>query len=341
MSSSAVNQRHHSPHHATANNSPADDEGIGDDDDYLLFSAEPDGWKSMTSSIKNHVHYGGRRYHRYRDGKYPFPNDMIEQGREYLKHDMITRVTEGRRFHAPIGSHPQKILDLGTGVGVWAIEVADTYPGAQVVAVDLSPIQPDMIPGNVDFLIDDIGDEWVDPISNDFDFIHARDFLPYIADASMILDKAHNHLKPGGWIETQDFNAVLSCDDGTMPEDFPVTEFWAHLQTAQQRAACDLRIAARTGELLHQAGFINVQCRTYKIPIGPWAHDNELQQHVGGQMRQVCADFLGAAGVKPFSSLGMTETQIQGFLAEVREALNDDSVHTYMVFCSWVGQKAA
>lgn len=58
-------------------------------------------------------------------------------------------------------------------------------------------------------------------------------------------------------------------------------------------------------------------------------------------MRQVCADFLGAAGVKPFSSLGMTETQIQGFLAEVREALNDDSVHTYMVFCSWVGQKAA
>lgn len=57
------------------------------------------------------------RYHRYRDGKYPFPNDMVEQGREYLKHDMITRVTEGRRFHAPIGSHPQKILDLGTGVG--------------------------------------------------------------------------------------------------------------------------------------------------------------------------------------------------------------------------------
>ncbi|KAK2760089.1 methyltransferase domain-containing protein [Colletotrichum kahawae] len=277
----------------------------------------------MTSSIKNHVHYGGRRYHRYRDGKYPFPNDMIEQGREYLKHDMISRVTEGRRFHAPIGSHPQKILDLGTGVGNLSNLVADTYPGAQLVAVDLSPIQPDMIPGNVDFLIDDIGDEWVDPVSTS----NLDESLSISYRRPSLMLCSISHLKPGGWIETQDFNAVLSCDDDTMPEDFPVTEFWAHLQTAQQRAACDLRIAARMGELLHQAGFINVQCRTYK--------------HVGRQMRQVCADFLGAAGVKPFSSLGMSEAQTQGFLAQVREALNDDSVHTYMVFCSWVGQKAA
>lgn len=31
-------------------------------------------------------------------------------------------VTEGKHFLAPIGTNPKRILDLGTGTGVWAIE---------------------------------------------------------------------------------------------------------------------------------------------------------------------------------------------------------------------------
>ena len=42
---------------------------------------------------------------------------------------------------APVNS-PQRILDLGTGTGIWTIDAADKYPSAQVTGVDLSPIQP-------------------------------------------------------------------------------------------------------------------------------------------------------------------------------------------------------
>jgi len=102
------------------------------------------------------------RYHRYRDGKYPIPNDDIEQNREDMKHAMCLELTDGKLVFAPIGDNPQKVIDLGTGTGIWAIDcgccpvwsshiesrltscrtVADKYPNAQVTGVDLSPIQP-------------------------------------------------------------------------------------------------------------------------------------------------------------------------------------------------------
>lgn len=39
-----------------------------------------------------------------------------------MLHAMMLEVTDGKLFYAPIGDYPQKILDLGTGTGIWAIE---------------------------------------------------------------------------------------------------------------------------------------------------------------------------------------------------------------------------
>lgn len=54
-------------------------------------------------------------YHSFRDGRYPIPNDDIEQNREETKHAMVMELTDGKLFHAPIGDSPSKIIDLGTG----------------------------------------------------------------------------------------------------------------------------------------------------------------------------------------------------------------------------------
>jgi methylase of polypeptide subunit release factors len=50
-------------------------------------------------------------------------------------------------YEAPL-EDPEKILDIGTGTGIWAIEMADMFPNAEVIGTDLSPIQPDWIPSN-------------------------------------------------------------------------------------------------------------------------------------------------------------------------------------------------
>lgn len=47
-----------------------------------------------------------------------------------------------RLFLAPIGEEPGKILDVGTGTGIWAIEMGDDYPSAEILGTDLSPTQP-------------------------------------------------------------------------------------------------------------------------------------------------------------------------------------------------------
>lgn len=63
-----------------------------------------------------------RRYQIFRYGRYPMPNDDDECKRESLKHAMFKEVLHGKLYLAPIGSNAQKIIDLGTGFGDWAIE---------------------------------------------------------------------------------------------------------------------------------------------------------------------------------------------------------------------------
>jgi SAM-dependent methyltransferase len=85
---------------------------------------------------------------------------------------------------------PQRILDVGTGTGIWAIDIGDLHPEAEVIGVDLSPIQPSWTPPNVKFEIDDVTQEWTwEP--NSFDFIHVRTLGGSIKDWAAFLQEAY------------------------------------------------------------------------------------------------------------------------------------------------------
>jgi methylase of polypeptide subunit release factors len=45
---------------------------------------------------------------------------------------------------------------VGTGTGIWATKFANERPEATVLGTDLSPIQPNLVPQNCSFEIDDL-----------------------------------------------------------------------------------------------------------------------------------------------------------------------------------------
>lgn len=53
------------------------------------------------------------------------PNDEEEQDRMDIQHHICLLALKGRLYAAPPLKNPQKILDLGTGTGIWVIDMGE------------------------------------------------------------------------------------------------------------------------------------------------------------------------------------------------------------------------
>ncbi|RFU73707.1 hypothetical protein TARUN_8547 [Trichoderma arundinaceum] len=315
----------------------ADDEDINDDDDDFddtdMYSSES---VTIRSSILDHEYEYGRRYHHYRHGRYPLPNDEIEQEREYLKHVIHMEQTGGKLFNAPIAPNPQRILDLCTGTGLWPVAVAKLFPSAEITGIDLSPIQPFMVPPNVKFMVDDVEDEWMD--RGGYDLIHLRHSCIYLKDLDKLISNCYTHLQEGGWLEITDYCSFVRCDDGTMPENHAPAQVAMMMHQALLQYGMNAYVINELEDKFKNAGFKNIQCRVVKTPIGAWAKD-PTQREIGILFRDNIVELVGALAAKPLKTLGWDEAALELLLVEARKGLWDKKVHCYANFISWWAQK--
>jgi hypothetical protein len=57
---------------------------------------------------------------------YLVPNDEKECDRLDMLHALVTQLV-GRLYVSPIGESPQRVLDVGTGTGIWAIDFGEYF----------------------------------------------------------------------------------------------------------------------------------------------------------------------------------------------------------------------
>ena len=102
----------------------------------------------------------GRRYHAYfGPDKNLHPTDEKEQDRLDIHHEIFLGLLDGELHTAPL-KRPHRVLDIGTGTGLWCVDFANTYPMAEIIGTDLSPIQPAWVPNNCKFEVDDAEQEF-------------------------------------------------------------------------------------------------------------------------------------------------------------------------------------
>ncbi|EEA24562.1 hypothetical protein EYB25_004313 [Talaromyces marneffei] len=230
---------------------------------------------TVTPSITDYIYENGRRYHRYREGSYPLPNDETEQERLQLCHTIWSLLLNDEPWKAPL-SHPLKVLDIGCGTGEWAVMVGEMFPSATVIGTDLSPIQPTLVPPNVKFYVEDAEDEWT--FDKGFDLIHGRMLAGSIDDWTKFFRQAFGQLKPGGWIEMNEFEAMFYYRDQNGEQsdqlNMLVKVFNKQSSTAFGKGFNDVLLIP---EAMRDAGFEDIDMDIQRVPIGTWHEDTHLR----------------------------------------------------------------
>ena len=148
-------------------------------------------------------------------------------------------------------------------------------------------------------------------------------------------------MKPGAWIELQEMHHKAHCDDETMPDDYPVTQWLEYVRQGLAVLGPDLLGARKHAQYLQEAGFVNIEERVFKIPIGKWRKNKTLKL-VGLYGMMMIYDGLEGNSLGPFTrGLGWSLERVQVVLIGVRKALMDSSVHSYLPFHITFGQKPA
>ncbi|KAJ5457249.1 hypothetical protein N7530_012523 [Penicillium desertorum] len=289
---------------------------------------------SLSSSVYRGVFENGRRYQTVREGASWCPSDeqqfeSLEAG--HLLCVLLDANTDNPLFHAPVKS-PKQILDIGTGRGTWAIDVSDMFPNATVRGVDLFPPPVNWLPPNCTMEVDDILQEWT--WHHPFDLIHMRQligaFTPVEWDG--LFKQCYKNLSPGGWIEQIEGDPRIHCSDSSMSTDSSMVQFTEAVFRAGQNWNHPLDTLDTMRAAMEKAGFVDIQEKTYRWPVGPWARDPTMKEAGRLHYHQWTAGMEGW-GLYLLTKFGVprpwTKEEVLVLLARVRKELQDPHVHMW------------
>ncbi|KAF5002189.1 hypothetical protein FDECE_10696 [Fusarium decemcellulare] len=230
-----------------------------------------------------------------------------------ILHQVLIIARDNKLFRAPITRQSPRIMDLGAGTGIWAIQVADDlFRDAQVMAVDLNMIQPEWIPPELTIKQYDIEEPAWDTLLMDCDLIHLRMLLGSIRTDlwPQIYRNIFEHLTPGfGYVEQVEIDWTPRWDDDdTKPTDSQF-QHWAKLFLAgMDNFNRSARVEPEdTRRMIEAAGFTEVGQEVIRAYVCPCSLD--------WRKRKLARWFNCALtySLEPFSFMPLIEKQVMKY----------------------------
>jgi len=203
--------------------------------------------------------------------------------------------------------------------------MADEFPHAEVVGVDLAPLQPQWVPVNCTFELCDL-DAHCLPYENDsFDVVHARNMHAGISNYPHFVHELTRILRPGGVLILIEFDLRPIADGMLVSKQHKTDVYgWCTLTEEVQRSlvarGVDVTVPERMGVIAHETGWYGEVLQQHAdIPIGFWPKDPTLL--TVGQLAWMNFDLLVLA-IKPLLlSSGISEGDVKMLIEDAQRDL--------------------
>jgi ubiquinone/menaquinone biosynthesis C-methylase UbiE len=168
----------------------------------------------------------------------------------------LNRLTNSAFIEFLRPSAGMRVLDVGSGLGILAAEVATAAAGIQVVGLERSPEQIAAATRSESVTYVQ-GDAHQIPLPGEsFDLVYARYLLEHVGNPAGVLAEMRRVLRPGGRIALMENDISLIRLDPPCP-DFE--EVWSALAHYQRQVGGDALIGRRLFRLLKEAGFRHIE----------------------------------------------------------------------------------
>lgn len=235
-----------------------------------------------------------RRYLEHSD--YQLPKDALEDDRLNFQHHALFHAI-GNHYVAPLSLPLHTILDVGTGTGIWANEMARLFPTSVVVGLDLAPSSfKEATPDNCLLRVGNVltGLPFPDGF---FSFTHQRLLVAGLTAENWLraIHELVRVTRPHGWLE------LVEADDQTHNAGPASLKMQEMLRAVNRQLGFDGEVIRHLGDLLVQEQLQEVEVQPIRIPMGEWGG------RVGSMMRRDILAALAAMCERYAPLAGITE----------------------------------
>ncbi len=136
-------------------------------------------------------------------------------------------------------------------------------------------------------------------------------------------------MRPGGWIEMQDYEFPFRCVD----ESIKGTGFERWINAVLEGCAKlgrDWKRVPQYSSYMRECGFVNVHEELLAWPIGSWTKNDKMKTLGAWTKENVLEGMQGWSVAVLTRGLGMSTEEVELMLMEARNSINSRKLHVYV-----------